>query len=376
MGVQGFPTLKIVRPGKKSGRPVVEDYQGARTASAIAEAVASKITNHVTRLTDKDFEKFLEGDKPKAILFTEKGTTSALLRSLAIDYLDVVSVAQARNKEKKVAEKFGIDKFPSFVLLPGEGKEPVVYSGELNKKDMLEFLKQAGEPNPDPAPAKKGGKKEKKDKKETKKETKKEEKKKEAKKEEAKTENADEENAEEAPKEEAPQDPLARLAMINIASTWDQLEEACFQPKSTTCVLVFVPSTPDSPGAGDAEKAVMSLTQLNTKYRDGHRQTFPFIAVPDMVEKIAPLKKDLGLTANVELIAVNARRKWWRQYSGDFSAADVEAWVDTIRMGEGEKKKLPASVIAAEKKKPVKENVEPEAEAEAPPKEDNEHDEL
>ena len=32
MGVQGFPTLKIVRPGKKAGKPLVEDYQGARSA--------------------------------------------------------------------------------------------------------------------------------------------------------------------------------------------------------------------------------------------------------------------------------------------------------------------------------------------------------
>ena len=35
MGVQGFPTLKIVKPGKKPGKPIVEDYQGARSAKAI-----------------------------------------------------------------------------------------------------------------------------------------------------------------------------------------------------------------------------------------------------------------------------------------------------------------------------------------------------
>ncbi|KAJ6786606.1 hypothetical protein PWT90_11280 [Aphanocladium album] len=49
MGVQGFPTLKIVRPGKKAGRPVIEDYNGGRTASAISEAVTAKINKYVSQ---------------------------------------------------------------------------------------------------------------------------------------------------------------------------------------------------------------------------------------------------------------------------------------------------------------------------------------
>lgn len=104
MGVQGFPTLKTVRPGKNPGsKPIVEDYNGPRSAKGIVDAVVDKINNHVKRVTDKDIDKFLETnpEKPKAILFTEKGTTSALLRSIAIDFLDVISVAQVRDKETK-----------------------------------------------------------------------------------------------------------------------------------------------------------------------------------------------------------------------------------------------------------------------------------
>ncbi|KAF3764197.1 thioredoxin-domain-containing protein, partial [Cryphonectria parasitica EP155] len=58
-GVQGFPTLKIVRPGSKKGKPVVEDYQGQRSAKAIVEAVVDKINNHVKRVNDKDIDEFL-----------------------------------------------------------------------------------------------------------------------------------------------------------------------------------------------------------------------------------------------------------------------------------------------------------------------------
>lgn len=361
MGVQGFPTLKIVRPGKKAGRPVVEDYQGARTASGIAEAVAAKIPNHVTRVADKDLDKFLTGsDKPKALLFTDKGTTSALLRSLAIDFLSVIDVAQVRNKEKDAVAKFGVTKFPTLVLVPADsGKDHVVYDGEINKKGMLEFLKQAGEPNPDPAPASKKAKKDTKKKKDDKKETKdKKKEKKDDKKDDKKKDEEEEKAADEEPKEapiqdEAPENPFARLAIIDIAATYNDLADKCLQAKSSTCVLAFLPSTPNAPGAREAEKAVMALTELNTKYRDGHRQTFPFVGVPDLIEGVADIKKALGLTQHVDIVAINARRKWLRRYEGDLSLRDIEAWVDKIRMGEGEKEKLPASIIAnkAEEKK-------------------------
>ena len=47
MGVQGFPTLKIVKPGKKPGKPMVVAYRGGRNAKAIVDAVIDKIPNHV-----------------------------------------------------------------------------------------------------------------------------------------------------------------------------------------------------------------------------------------------------------------------------------------------------------------------------------------
>src|SRR2546430_15435214 len=56
MGVQGFPTLKIIRPGKKAGKPAVEDYQGGRSAKAIVDAVIERIPNHVKRVQDEGLE--------------------------------------------------------------------------------------------------------------------------------------------------------------------------------------------------------------------------------------------------------------------------------------------------------------------------------
>ncbi len=156
MGVKGFPTLKIVRPKKGGGRPMVDDYNGGRTASAIVEAVVASINNHVVKVEDKNLDKFLsdKNETAKAILFTEKGTTSALMKAIAIDFLSVITIGQARNKEAKAVATFGVDKFPTLILLPGGDAPGVVYDGEIKKDAMVKFLSQAGDPNPDPAPAK------------------------------------------------------------------------------------------------------------------------------------------------------------------------------------------------------------------------------
>lgn len=317
-GVQGFPTLKTFKPGSKK-YPIVEDYRGQRTASAITDEIVNKINNHVTKITSKDVDEFLQKDGPKALLFTEKGTTSALLRSIAIDYLTVINVGQVRSKESELVEKFGIEKFPTLVLIPeGDDAEPIIYGGELKKKDMVSFLKQAGEPNPDPKP--KDSKKPKK-------------------------------KAEPAPEpEEAPESSSATSTTEDAASTSipietitssEMLEEKCLQPKSHTCVLALI--TSDSSDKGD--KAVEALSKLNAKYIHGKRHLFPFFTLPGSVDSTASVRSALELSGEVELVAINARRSWWRQYEGDFSVNSVESWIDAIRMGEGGKKKLPTEIL-------------------------------
>ncbi|KAG5974111.1 hypothetical protein E4U55_000088 [Claviceps digitariae] len=369
MGVKGFPTLKIVRPGKKAGgKPVVEDYQGARTASGIVEAVVSKINNHVTRVTDKDLDAFLADDKdnkPKAILFTDKGTTSALLRSLAIDFLDVISIGQIRNKEAKAVEKFAIDKFPTFVLIPAGGEEPIKYDGELKKKDMVEFLKQVGQPNPDPAPAKAKSKA-------------KSDKKKEPKaKADAKPKEDEEAPSESTTTPEAAADTPASAPeelSISTATNMEMLNEKCLHSKASTCILAFLPATDASE---DGSRVSSSLSRLNTKYIHGNRQLFTFLSVPNTIEGLDAIRKSLDLAADVELVAINARRAWWRHYQGDFSLESVEAWIDAIRMGEGSKSKLPQDIIVQESEETsTSEETSAETPIEAEPKDTTEEEQV
>ncbi|KAK1569792.1 uncharacterized protein LY79DRAFT_67494 [Colletotrichum navitas] len=381
-GVQGFPTLKIVKPGKKPGKPVVEDYQGPRTATGIVEAVVDKISNHVKRVTDKDIDSFLEGDKPKAILFTEKGTTSALLRSVAIDFLDAVTVGQVRSKESKAVEKFGVKSFPTLVLLPGGDKEPIIYDGEMKKDGLVSFISQVASPNPDPAP--KGDKK-----KADKNTEKKAEKKSKPASAQSSTSTAADEKATpeadastETPSAEQTAPAASVVPSLPVADTPEKLQAECLSAKSHTCILAFVPSKENE----KAEKALTSLSELVHKYAQSHRKLFPFFSVPSDNTAASTVTKGLGLTGDVEIVAVNARRGWWRHYEGDFDLVSVESWIDAIRLGEGVKQTLPEGLVVEEvKTESAEESTASTAATESDPKSETEapketpsdaHDEL
>lgn len=339
MGVQGFPTLKIVRPGAKKGKPVVEDYQGPRTAKGIVDAVVDKINNHVQRVSDKEIDTFLstKNDSAKAILFTEKGTTSALLKSLAIDFLDVITVGQVRNTQKKAVELFGIEKYPTLVLLPGGDKDSIVYDGELKKEAMVKFLSQAASPNPDPAPKKS--------------KTKSSTPKKPAKAAEAEPETEPSAEADEKITEPVGDENIQKPVVfegplpIPIINSAEKLASNCLSPKSHTCVLAFVPKE----NRGEpADKALAALAQLAHKHAQSKRHLFPMYEVHTDDAHSKDVLKALELSGEVQVLAVNARRGWWRLYEGkDFGHESIESWVDQIRMSEGVKRKLPEGIVAA-----------------------------
>lgn len=347
MGVKGFPTLKTVRPGKKAGKPVVDEYKGPRTATGIVEAVVDKMNNHVKKVADKDMAGFLSerNESAKAVLFTEKGSTSTLLKGVAIDFLDVVEVAQVRSKEAESVGMFGVTSFPTLILLPGGDKEGIVYEGEMKKAAIVEFLSQAGAPNPGAAAKPEKKKEPKKEKKDTK-------------------EKPAEEVPEPEPEKAAPQAPA-----ITTLTTPEQLAAECLHPKAGTCVLALVLGEKHS----GADEMLASLAEVVHRNAAAGRPLFPIYAVPAENPAYATLKGELGVEGEVELVAVNVKRGWWRRYEGGV----VGEWVDGVKMGEGGKRKLPEGVVVeAEAEKKVESETEAEKEAQESKAAEDTHDEL
>lgn len=340
MGVQGFPTLKIIRPGKKPGRPVVEDYQGARSAKAIVEAMMDKIPNHVQRVKDDGLEKWLDENNStaKAVLFSDKGTTSAMLKALAIDYLGSINFAQIRDKEQAAVDMFGISKFPTFVLLPGGEQGALVYEGKMKKEAMSEFLKQVAQPNPDPAPEaerppKKEAKKAPKDKASS-----------------ISLEHSHQPTDSPDPNvQSAPPTKATELPTIIEVEDEATLNKECFTPKSHICILALLPTKEDNDAlpSADVAKALLSLGKAQQKH-SRHHSPLPFYSVPSNNPRAQAVRDALDLRgdSDLEIIAVNTKRSWWRVYGGlDYEPDSIEAWVDDIRMGEGPRKSLPENLV-------------------------------
>ncbi len=364
MGVKGFPTLKIVKPGKKSGSPVVEDYNGPREAKAIIDTMVGKIPNHVKRIADKDLDAFLaEGNATaKAILFTEKGTTSALLKAVAVDFLGSITVAQIRSKEAAAVELFGITTFPSIVLLPGADAQGIVYEGEMKKDAIVAFLAQVAPPNPDPAPAKvKMPKKADKAAKAAKESFESASSSHQASEASSGAARATEEILEEASQPtmspEPAQEPMEKPIIlpevappIPILATGEELALACLTERSGTCVIAFVPKEHDEM----ASEVLLSLAEIAHKHKQARRKLFPFYEVPDDISGSEVVMKSLGWSGRVELVAINRKRGWYRNYeSKDMSIEAVETWIDQIRMGEGTKLRLPNAVLTEKVPNPL-----------------------
>jgi protein disulfide-isomerase A6 len=364
MGVQGFPTLKIIRPGKKAGKPIVEEYQGARTAKAIADAVVDKVPNHVKKVTDKEVDGWLKesNETAKAVLFTDKGTTSALIRALAIDYLGSISFAQVRNKEKTTVETFGITKYPTFLVLPGGDKEAIVYDGELKKEAMSAFVTEATGTSPNPASSAAEPQKKKKPAAEKKKPA--AEKKKPA----AEEKKKDADKPADSEDGELNVPPPVRIdkgaPMILMLEKAQDLQKECFTTTSHICILCLLPSkqNDNDPLPHDATQALISLGEVQQKHSKRH-SLFPFYSVPsdNFLGQVVREGLELGPHDQIEVIAVNAKRMWWRRFTGKgFMPKDIEDFVDIVRMNEGKRETLPDVLVK---------EAEPEPEAEAPKEE-------
>ncbi|KIY03620.1 uncharacterized protein Z520_00311 [Fonsecaea multimorphosa CBS 102226] len=376
MGVQGFPTLKLVRPGSKPGRPTVEDYMGPRSAKGIVDAVKDKIPNHVKRLTGDALDKWLDAeDAPaKAIVFTDKGTTNPLVKSLAIDFLGSIAFAQVR--DKATAEKYGVLDFPAIRLIPSHGATPVPYDGQINRDSLVVFFSQIAPPNPDPAP---------KDAKSAKSSSKKPRSKPSSSASAAfsrasaahkssdfeehlagsSTILLDDDTPTESPLpivevDEKPMIVPEAVAPIPTLSTPAEVEAACMMPRSGNCILVLLP-TPEETSSEPAASALAGFAEIADKYNKRKASVIPTYAVPAENQAATQIRNDLGLGQEdkMEIIATNMKRGWWRRYSStSWDVLELENFVDAIKLGEGSRSALPAGFGVVTENTPVPEHTE------------------
>lgn len=251
-----------------------------------------------------------------------------MIKSVAIDYLGVINVAQVRDKEKSVVSMFGIEKYPSMVVLPGGDKEPVFFTDDkITKTTLINFLITIALPNPDPAIADSPAAK---------------------------------------PASQAEQKPIVPPAEVPVPSTLpsldsvDALQTTCLSSKSHLCVLVL-------PGAGVTKDTLQGLSETHPEVAETlksmaeihHRHTSrqskipPFYVVPNKNDLASELRSAmvLRMEEDLDIVAVNGKRGWIKRYhtspvsSQGHTKQELEAWIDAIKMGEGKKEMLPDGLV-------------------------------
>lgn len=147
-GIQGFPTIKVMTPKKgKNGKRTfsTDDYKGQRTVKAISDFVTSVMPSTVQKLTSDSLPAFLQkqNETAKVLLFTKKGTTSAIYKALSTSFFEGVVFGQVRENQKEVVETFGISSFPTLLVLPGGAQPKLVHSGDMKLESLKEFVTSA-----------------------------------------------------------------------------------------------------------------------------------------------------------------------------------------------------------------------------------------
>ncbi|KAN0060596.1 hypothetical protein ACQY0O_007248 [Thecaphora frezii] len=153
-GVQGFPTLKLFPPTKKR---LPRDYQGPRTAKDIASYVVDTLPMGAKKLRAEELLDYCEKEpeRPKVLLFSTKPTSSALYKSLALDFRKSISFAFLRGDQAPVRAAsrthlgIGIDEkeLPVLLVVPGRADgaslsdiEAKRYDGLLKYHDLHQWL--------------------------------------------------------------------------------------------------------------------------------------------------------------------------------------------------------------------------------------------
>eukprot|EP01121_Diplochlamys_sp_Union-15-3_P010973 TRINITY_DN3143_c0_g2_i2.p1 TRINITY_DN3143_c0_g2~~TRINITY_DN3143_c0_g2_i2.p1 ORF type:complete len:316 (-),score=63.68 TRINITY_DN3143_c0_g2_i2:592-1539(-) len=145
--IQGLPTIKLFpselqqRQGGKQGeftkRPL--EYQGPRSANAIANWAVSQLPNLVKQVNSQNLEEFLQLDYPvKVILFTDKSEASPLYKAIATQFRYRGAFGLASSSDNELAAHFGVTTFPILFTVSTDGL--LFYDGPLKSEEISSWL--------------------------------------------------------------------------------------------------------------------------------------------------------------------------------------------------------------------------------------------
>lgn len=148
------------------------DYQGPRDAKSIVDYLLSNQPSNVlfVKWNEKDVKSkksitldnflstqvkmkslrvirrsnniYLQNETlPKALLFTDKPTTTPLYKALSVEFKDRMLVGEVKQSEKNIVSEFNIQSFPTLVVISPE-YGTVQFEGKLKRDTLKSFLEK------------------------------------------------------------------------------------------------------------------------------------------------------------------------------------------------------------------------------------------
>ncbi|KAF9585717.1 protein disulfide isomerase (PDI) protein [Lunasporangiospora selenospora] len=299
-GIQGFPTIKVFPAirGKRTAK-YPSDYQGARSAKAIVDHLVSLIPNDVQLVSgNPSSEKIVNIDEYKAnednaraLLLTKKTTSSNMYKGLATDMKDRMIVGEMRNPTSEVLNKLNIDSLPRLVVFPKGSQEPVLFSGDLKRDPMFDFLNQYAEPSSK------------------------------AKQQESKEKKQSEKREEEAPKVEF--DPKVHQIVDQEA-----FKRECLDRTIGSCAIAFLIVEPEFPESVQIHEENLDVLQKVKKAVHDLNRPMSVMWMDALDTRVNEIRNQFQLSSDIPgLFLMNHRKRAFVPFVGSFDVAGIQEWL-------------------------------------------------
>lgn len=111
----------------------------------MADFAIENLQSSVVKVASVDaLNTFLDksADLPHFLLFTSKTTTPPVLKSLSMRFKKELLFGEINQKNKDVVSQYNVESFPTLLLVPSKGAEPVRYEGAIKPEALIQFLNQ------------------------------------------------------------------------------------------------------------------------------------------------------------------------------------------------------------------------------------------
>ena len=328
MGIEAFPTLKIISPDIKSRKSKVEDYKGERRVGSIVNAVYKGIPNHLAPVEDEQVDDWLfdRQSDTRAIYFSPTPRVEVAVRVAATELIGNISIAQITGRRGTSMDHYRVASLPALLLFhPGEGAQPIPYTGKWSKIPVVKFLTQDPEPilalppgnKPDAflldEPSRSA------------------------------TTRVDS-TGQPTGQPQVPAGNPPHLPIPAIAS-FAELRALCLNHDSGICILIlFPPGYEIVPHAG----VLSTFSDLKTRQTKRNEKVLPIYHLAGDTAITHHLRLLLRIVPRPQpdIVALNAKRNWFSRYrSRSYDLAEVENFVSELKTGSALREWMPEDLF-------------------------------